>query len=365
MTTEAPRHEELYMALELGGSNWKVMSTLSLGRKPRSVSITAGALVDLDAEISKAKRRFDLPDSARVLSCYEAGRDGFHIHRHLVDQGVLNVVIDPASVAVDRRSRQAKSDRLDGEKMLKHLIRSQDDPKEWRTVRIPSIEEEDQRHLNRELSTLKKERTSHTSRIKSLLVLHNIRVSVNRKFLQILEGLVLPSGLRARLEREYERWTLVSNQIRDLEKMRRQRIKDAETRAERQAQQLCQLQGIGETTAWTVAHEMLGWREFTNRRQVGAILGLTPTPFVSDNIRREQGISKAGLKRVRALAVEVAWLWLRYQPQSDLSLWFKRRFGDGARSRKVGIVALARKLMIGLWRYVDQDILPRGATLKA
>ena len=359
------KYSALYVAFELGGSTWHVLSTVSLGRKPRRVRLPAGDYVALKAELADAKQRFGLRTDVPVFSCFEAGRDGFHLARYLESLGVNNVVIEPASVSVDRRARRAKTDRLDGEKMLKHLIRSQDDPSEWRVVRVPSVEQEDQRHLNRELETLKKEHTAHVCRIKSLLVTHNIRMPVGRKFLKQLEPLDIPPQLRARLEREYERWQLVAKQIAELKKQRRQRIQEAKTPAGRQARQLSRLRGIGETTAWTSACEMFSWRQFTNRRQVGSLLGLTPTPFVSDGIQREQGIGKDGLRRVRSLAIEVAWLWVRYQPQSRLSRWFQERFGRGKRSRKVGIVALARKLMVALWRYVDFGWVPEGAVLKA
>lgn len=366
MTTGARnKHTTLYLAIEMGGSTWKVMSTVTLGRKPRCVPMQAGDLTALEAEIYDAKRRFKLPESAQVCSCYEAGRDGFYPHRFLVGLGIDNVVVDPASISVDRRSRRAKTDRLDGERMLKHLIRSQDDPQEWRTVRVPDLDQEDQRHLNRELGDLKHERTAHVNRIKGLLVTQNIRVSVGRDFLEDLEGAAVEPRLRERLKREYRRLELVNAQIAELQSERRRLLKAPDTVAAHKAQRLHRLKGIGETTAWTTAHEMFGWREFKNRRQVGAILGLTPTPYQSDGIAREQGISKAGLKRVRALAIEVAWCWLRYQPHSRLSQWFNQRFGNGQRSRKVGIVALARKLMVALWRYVDFGIVPEGALLKA
>lgn len=367
MTAEAQSEytEVLYVALEMGGTTWKVFSTVSLGRKPRSVSILSGDVVALEQELSKAKQRFHLSESAPVKSCYEAGRDGFFPHRHLVSLGVNNVVIEPASLSVDRRARRAKTDRLDGEKMLRHLIRSQDDPKEWRVVRVPSVAEEDQRHLNRELGDLKKERTALTCRIKSLLVLHNVRMPVSKHFLSHLERLDLEPHLRSRLRRAFERREVALAQIGELRKERRALIQEAKTESARQAAELWRLRGVGETGAWTSANELFGWRQLRNRREVGSLLGLTPTPYHSDGGEHEQGISKAGLSRVRALSIELAWCWLRYQPESQLSRWFQQRFGSGKRSRKVGIVALARKLMIALWRYAEFGILPEGAVLKA
>ena len=300
-----------------------------------------------------------------MCSCYEAGRDGFWLHRHLIALGVANVVVDPSSVAVDRRARRVKTDRLDVEKLLRHLMRAQEDPKEWRVVRVPSVEEEDQRHLHRELGTLKRTRAAQTSRIKGLLALHGQRLSVNGKFRERLAALELPAQLRARLLRELERRELVCRQIRELENQRHELVKAAETRTAHRARRLAKLRSIGEASAWVLASELFGWRDLRNRGQVGSLLGLTPTPYNSDSSQREQGISKAGLRHVRALAVELAWCWLRLQPQSRLSQWFNQRFGSSGRSRKVGIVALARRLMIALWRYAQQGVVPEGVLLKS
>lgn len=363
--TDYTETETLYLAQELGGSTWKLGFTVSLGRKPRLVTIPAGDVARLASEIDKAKHRFGLSESARVVSCYEAGRDGHWLHRHLVALGVDNVVVEPASVSVNRRARRVKTDRLDVVKLLRHLIRYQEDPDEWRVVRVPSVEQEDQRHLHRELSSLKKERTAHTSRIKSLLVLCGVRMAVSTSFLARLGREEVPPRLRARLVREYQRRELVCEQIRELERERHQLTKTSETTTAQQTRQLSQLRGIGEASAWVFASELFSWRELRNRRQVGGLLGLTPTPYNSDQSEREQGISKAGLRQVRALAVEISWCWLRYQPQSRLSRWFRERFGNGRRSRKVGIVALARQLMIALWRYVEHGLVPEGAMLKA
>lgn len=367
MTTQTRKNDStapLYLALELGSSKWKLLSAVRLGARPRTVSIAAGDLAALKAEIAKSKQRHALGESAPVLSCYEAGRDGFWLHRELLSEGIENVVVDPSSIAVDRRARRAKTDRLDGEKLLRHLIRFQEDPQEWRVVRVPSVEDEDERHLHRELTRLKRERTQHTNLIQSLLVLHGLRLAVRSSFLEDLAQLSIPSRLRARLIRQYQRRQLVEDQIRELEKERRDLIASGETVTARQAAHLSKLCGIGETSAWVFASELFSWRELRNRRQVASLLGLAPTPYNSDQGEREQGINKAGLRDVRALAVEISWCWLRYQPQSQLSLWYHQRFGSGRRSRKVGIVALARKLMIALWRYTEFGIVPEGATLK-
>ncbi len=363
----------LFVSLELSNSKWKVGSGLSLGQKPREVNIPAGDLGRLDREIAAAKRRFGLAADALVLSCYEAGRDGFWLHRHLEGElRIGNVVIDPASVSVNRRARRAKTDGLDVRKLFKHLIRFQDDPKEWSVVRVPSVEEEDRRHVQRELETLKGEKTRHSNRIKSLLVLHGIRRSVNRKFLQQLseirlsDGSPLPRQLKARLEREYARWSLVVEQIEELKKQRREALREAQDPVAEKARRLMRLRGIGEHGGWQLSSELFSWRHFANRRQLGSYAGLTPTPHQSGGPAREQGIDKAGNAWIRPTLIQLAWGWLRFQPNSQLSRWFEARFGQGSRrSRRVGIVAVARKLLIALWHFVEHGVVPEGATLKA
>ena len=362
----------LYMSLELSNSKWKVASGLSLGQKPREVNIPAGDLDRLDRELAAAKRRFRLAADAPVLSCYEAGRDGFWLHRHLEKHQIGNVVIDPASVSVNRRARRAKTDGLDVRKLFKHLIRFQDDAKEWSVVRVPSVEEEDQRHLHRELKTLKAEKTRHSNRIQSLLVLYGIRRSVGRKFLnqlremRLADGSPLPRQLRHRLEREYARWTLVVEQITDVEKRRREALRHAQDAVAKKARRLMRLRGIGANGGWQLSSELFSWRQFDNRRQLGSYAGLTPTPHQSGGPGREQGIDKAGNAWIRPTLIQLAWGWLRFQPQSQLSRWFEERFGAGTRrSRRVGIVALARKLLIALWHFVEHGVVPEGAILKA
>ncbi len=361
----------LFVAFELSNSTWKVGSGLSLGQKPREVNLPAGDLGRLDREIAAAKQRFGLPADALVVSCYEAGRDGFWLHRHLTEQGVANVVIDPASVAVNRRARRAKTDGLDVRKLFKHLIRFQDDAKEWSVVRVPSVEEEDQRHVHRELETLKTEKTSHSNRMKSLLVLHGIRCSINRKFLDQLSELrladnsPLPRHLTARLKREYARWSLAVEQIAELQKQRRKALREAQDPVAEKGRRLIRLRGIGEHGGWQLSSELFSWRHFENRRQLGSFVGLTPTPHQSGGPGREQGIDKAGNAWIRPTLIQLAWGWLRFQPASQLSRWFEERFGQGTRrARRVGIVALARKLLIALWHFVEHGVVPEGATLK-
>lgn len=361
----------LFMAFELSNSTWKVGSGLSLGHKPREVNLPAGDLGRLHREIAAAKQRFGLPADAVVVSCYEAGRDGFWLHRHLTEQGVANVVIDPASVAVNRRARRAKTDGLDVRKLFKHLIRFQDDAKEWSVVRVPRVSEEDQRHVHRELETLKEEKTRHSNRMKSLLVLHGIRCSINRKFLhqlnemRLADGSPLPRHLKARLEREYGRWSLVLEQITELKKQRRKALRESQDPVAQKARGLIRLRGIGEHGGWQLSSELFSWRHFENRRQLGSFAGLTPTPHQSGGPGREQGIDKAGNAWIRPTLIQLAWGWLRFQPDSQLSRWYEERFGQGTRrARRVGIVALARKLLIAWWHFVEHGVVPEGAMLK-
>ncbi|MGB5549636.1 MAG: IS110 family transposase [Thermoanaerobaculia bacterium] len=375
-TTAAPREysEEkvLFLALELSNSKWKLGSTMSVGSKARERTIAAGDLGALHEEVSRAKRRFGLESSARVVSCYEAGRDGFWLDRHLRHAGIENIVVDPSSIEVNRRSRRAKTDRLDVGKLLRQLMRWwSGEPKVWGVARVPSVEAEDQRQLHRELEALKRERTRYTNRMTSLLVTQGIRLKVSRSFLARLSAVRLwdnspvPAGLRSRLEREYVRWTLVQEQIAELEKQRRSALRTARDRGAQTARRLYRLRGIGENYAWLASMEAFAWRRFDNRRQVGGMAGLTPTPYSSGQIQRDQGIGKDGNRRLRAATVEIAWGWLRFQPDSELSKWFQERYGPGSRrSRRVGIVALARKLLIALWRYLETGVVPAGAVLK-
>lgn len=363
----------LLMALEMSASKWKLGSTVGRAQRPRERTIAAGDLLSLHQELGRAKQRFGLSPSVRVVSCYEAGRDGFWLHRHLLEAGVENVVVDPSSVEVNRRRRRAKTDRLDVGKLLRHLERWWGGESQvWSVVQVPSVEAEDARQLHRELEALKSERTRHTNRMTSLLVTQGIRLRVGRQFLAQLsqarqwDGTAVPPGLRARLEREYERWELLSGQIRALEAQRREALRSSERADVETARRLYRLRGIGENYSWLVAMEFFAWRRFQNRRQVGGLAGLAPTPFASGDRDREQGIGKDGNRRVRAMTIEIAWAWLRFQPDSELSRWFEQRWGAGSRrSRRVGIVALARKLLIALWRYLETGVVPEGARLKA
>jgi transposase len=360
----------LFVALELSDKKWKL--ALSDGNKRRLVTITAGDLVALGEAVAKAKARFGMPGVVPIVSCYEAGRDGFWLHRYLVHCGVANVVVDASSIEVNRRARRAKTDRVDVEQLLRLLIRYHHGEKRgWSVVHVPSAEEEDARRLHRELERLKKERTGHRNRIQALCVSQGVRLQPRHDLLERLEaarlwdGSALPPDLQAEVRREAARLRLVDEQIRALEAEQARRLEEAMTPCHQQIAQLMHLRGIGLTSAWVFVMEYFGWRQFHNRKEVAALAGLTPMPYASGDSARDQGISKAGNRRIRTLMIQIAWGWLRYQPHSALSVWFNTRFAlGGKRMRRIGIVALARRLLIALWRYVQSGAIPEGASLK-
>lgn len=359
----------LYMAFELSNTKWKLV--FGDGMKIREKTVSAGDIPAVLDEIEKAKQRFKMDKDIPVFSCFEAGRDGFWLHRVLEEAGINNIVVDSASIEVNRRFRRVKSDRVDARKLLTMLIRYKNgEQKLWSVLHVPGVEDEDMRRLNREVSRLKKERTAHTNRIKSLLVLHGVQMKIRRTFLQELEKVVLwggqplPERIRDELKREYERYLLIQKQLSDVEQEKK-KVLESESEPVKKVWILQNLKGIGPVSAWLLIFEFFGWRDFRNVKQVGSAAGLTPTPYNSGGSEREQGISKAGNRRIRAVMIEVAWYWLRYQPQSSLSRWFMERFGNGgSRMRRVGIVALARKLLVALWKYIEQGMVPEGALLK-
>jgi len=377
-TTRDPQYTQLpkalYLALELSSRTWKLGMTVGFGQKARERNVSAGDLRGLREEIFRAKKRFGLNRSAPVYCCYEAGRDGFWIHRALVAMGIDNVIVDPSSIEVPRRKRRAKTDRLDVHKLLKLLIRYRlGEEKVWSVVRVPSVEDEDNRHLHRELMALKRERTQHVNRIKGLLTAVGVCLRPRRRALpeqlkqvRLWDASPLPAALHCRILREHERLQCLQRQIVELEGDRAECLRECGSPAVAKARKMNTLRGVGANGAWLLAMEFFSWRELRNRRQVGSLSGLTGTPHDSGNQVREQGISKAGNRYVRSLAVEMAWAWLRFQPRSELSQWYQQRFGGGGkRLRRIGIVALARKLLVALWRWCEQDLLPAGAELRA
>lgn len=370
--TNSTTHENvLYVALELGQNKWKLGAGVSCNQKTRFEDVPGGDTVTLLLRIRAAKERFGLPADAKVKSCYEAGRDGFWLHRMLLSEGIENVIVDSSSIEVQRRRRRAKSDRLDAGKLLTMLVRfAGGEARVWSVVNVPSAEDEDQRQLHRELKTLTEERTRQINRIKGLLVGQGVRLEeIKASFCQDLEevrlwdGSPLPPHLHRRLRREFERLQLIDKQMRVLEEERNQELRTSTSKAVEQARRLMELHGVGINISWIYAMELFSWRNIRNRRELGSLTGLTPTPYTSGDSAREQGISKAGNRWIRSVAIELAWCWLQFQPQSALSIWYQQRFGDGTRSRKIGIVALARKLLIALWRYLETGEIPQGAIL--
>ncbi len=371
--TQTPPYSErgcLYMAMELSASKWRLALSAG-GQRIREKTIPAGDRVRLMAEMVAGKRRFGLSEDAKVITCYEAGRDGFWVDRLLNELGVDNVVVDPASMKVDRRARRAKTDKIDAKRLLADLIRHHRGEKDvWKVVRVPSEEQEDKRRLHRDLERLKKERTQHRSRILSLLATQGVRVDALKALLtnldatKIWNGEPLPSALKAEIERQRDRLQLVEEQILAIRREQREQLKQPSTPELRMIKMLARLRGTGIDSAWVLVMEFFAWREFSNRGEVGGAAGLGGTPYNSGSMDHEQGISKAGNPLVRTRMVELAWLWIRLQPHSELSQWFMRRFATGgSRMRRVGIVAVARKLLIGLWHLVEHGAVPRGAVI--
>ena len=362
----------LHMAIELSNSSWKL--AFSDGKKMRYVGMDAGKLYQLENELKKAKKVFGLAEDTKIISCYEAGRDGFWLHRYFLSCGIENMVVDSSSIEVSRRRRRVKTDRVDAKMLLIKLMRYfAGEKKIWSVVRVPSEQEED-RQLGRELEVLKQEKTMHINRVKALLMQQGIKICspIRKKFLNELNCALtwdrrkLGADLKARIIREHERLQIVMQQIKSLKESRKERVERKDRPCMKQVARLQMLRGIGPESSWDFVMEFFGWRDFKNRKEVASLAGLSPTPYDSGQSQREQGISKSGNRRIRKLSVEIAWCWLRYQPYSKLSRWFKERFDEsGKRMRRVGLVALARRLLIALWRYLKYGIVPDGAIINA
>jgi transposase len=364
----------LLVALDLGNTQWKLACRARPADPPRVRTVPARDLPALAAELLAARARFGLTADAPVVSCYEAGRDGFWVHRALTALGVSNHVVDSASIEGNARRRQAKSDRLDAVALLDKLGQFVAGRRRvWSVVHVPSVEEEDRRQLHRELFIVTRERTRVTNRIKGLLALHGVVLPIARRLpvalpegVQAWDGAPLPPHAAARLTREWRRLDFLRREVRALVVERRAWLRAGGDGVVAMVRRLLALRGVGEVSAWIYTTEFFAWRQFRNRRQVGAAAGLTATPRRSGRTTTEQGISKAGNRYLRGLAIELAWSWLRRQPRSALSAWYRRRFATGGgRLRRIGIVALARKLLIALWRYLETGQVPEGAVLKA
>ena len=379
MTTNIDTGDVCCTALELSKTSW-VCAFAAPGDSQAIVhKIKAG---DVDRLIgilnsSKAKAEHRLGRPLHIVLCYEVGYDGFWLARFLIARGIRTIVFDPASFLMPRRGRRAKTDRIDAEGMTRTLRTWLSGDREVaRDVQIPSIEQEDAKRIERERKYLIEKRTSIVGRIKGLLALHGIWLTGKRigkglrerlDTMRTGDGRPLAPFLRRDIERMLRHYDFVSQQIEEVVADRKKALADRNGRfpqAEK-VQLLATLGAVGETTATVLVAEVYH-RSFETRRHVASFIGLAPSPYNSGDTDRDRGISKAGTKLARQTLVELAWFWLRYQPNSKLSLWWHERFGNmGMRGRKVGIVALARKLAIALWRFVEQGVVPEGATLKA
>ena len=361
----------LMLAFELGEDGWLLGFSTGFGQPVLRRKVASRDREAVRGAIDWARGRLGCA-KRRVVSCYEAGRDGFWLHRWLVAEGIENRILDSSSIEVNRRRKRAKTDRLDVTKLLGLLARFLAGERDaFSIVSVPSVEQEDLRQLGRELKLLKKDRTRVSHRIKGLLANQGLTIDLRQDLRAQLEGMrlwngdPLPRHLRERLEHYVDDFDYHTRRIRGLEQRRRELMRAKESPAVEKTWRLFRLRGVGIESSWTYGTEFFGWRAFRNGKQVGSLAGLTPMPFDSGSQRREQGIGKDGSRWVRAVAVEQAWAWLRFQPESALSKWYEQRFGHGSkRLRKIGIVALARKLLIALWHWVEHGVLPEGAVLK-
>lgn len=374
MTERSNLESTLLLAFELGEGSWLLGFSVGIGGKVLRRKIESRDTKGLLGEIARARAHFGLGRKARVQSCYEAGRDGFWLHRFLVSEGIENVVIDSASIEVNRRKKRAKTDRLDVialvDLLWRHVVGSRKPP--FAVVTVPEVQDEDLRHLGRELKLLKKDRTRISNRMKGLLANNGLVIRGRRALaaqvdsLRLWNGEALPPQFKARLLRYAKDFDYHSERIEGLERERSEMLRSKDRCASQEkVLRLLELRSVGIETAWIYGTELFGWRQFQNRKQVGSFSGLTPTPHRSGDLDVEQGIGKDGSRWVRGVAIEQAWAWLRFQPDSALSQWYQSRFGGGSkRLRKIGIVALARKLLISLWRFVEFGDWPEGAVAK-
>jgi transposase len=368
----------IFVSLELSRSTWLVTSlSPGKGEKMSKHSVTAGDIAGLLQLFAELKRRAQARTGQNypIVTIQEAGLDGFWLHRALQQEGIESHVVDPASIATPRRRRRAKTDRLDGETLLRTLLAyKRGEPRVCAMVVAPSPEEEDRRRLCRERRTLIAERITHVNRIKGLLFAQGISDyaplrrdrRVRLEALRTGDGRGLPSHVKAQISRELDRLELLLDQIKAVEAEQEALLAEARKPAGKNAPpdpvtMLLALKGMGANFAAVLWSEAF-YRQFSNRRQLAAYAGLAPTPWRSGGIEREQGVSKAGNPRLRTTMIQLAWLWLRHQDQSALARWFK---AHSQRGRKSAIVALARKLLVALWKYVTGGIVIEGAKMKS
>jgi transposase len=368
----------IFVSMELSRTTWLITSlSPGAGQKMSKHSVPGGDMAGLLMRLGQLqeKARARTGQVFPIITVQEAGLDGFWIHRVLLREGIESHVVDPASIATSRRRRRAKTDKIDGEALIRALLAyKRGEPRVCAMVRAPTPEEEDRRRISRERKTLTAERVQHVNRIKGLLFAQGIGgyEPLHRDRRQRLDDLTtgdgrpLPPHLKAEISRELDRLELLLEQIKCVETERDALLAQAkEASAVQPAALLLGLKGIGSEIVAVLWSEGL-FRPFANRRQVAAYAGLAPTPWKSGSIDREQGVSKSGNPRLRTTLIQLAWLWLRHQPHSALSQWFRDRVkANGSRLRKTTIVALARKLLVALWKYVTSGVVIEGAVMKS
>jgi transposase len=359
----------LYVAFELGKKNWKLAMTSGFGVTPWLRTVASGDLGAVARELARGRQRFGVPPTAVVVSCYEAGRDGFWIHRALTQRGLHNRVVDSSSIEVNRRARRTKTDRIDALKLVTMLVRvCCGEGRVWHEVRVPSVADEAARHVSRERTALTKEQTRLSNQIGGWLATWGCQVSGRA---QRTAGwwtrardwcdAPLPAAVQARIARAAERLTVLAAQIAALETHQEAAVATAP--GDSALGRLVQLKGVATTSASVLLDEGLIWRGFRNRREIGGLLGFAPAKYDSGDSEHDQGISRAGNAHLQAISIQLAWNWVRWQPTSALTRWYREHFGPRRRARRIGIVAVARKLLIALWRYVMTGVVPSGAIL--
>jgi transposase len=360
----------LFVAFEMSKNEWKMAMTSGFGVRPWLKTVASGDLAAVTRVVEAARQRFGLPATARVVSCYEAGRDGFWIHRALQTRGLENRVVDSASIEVNRRARRTKTDRVDALKLVMMLVRAcSGEQRVFAQVRVPSAEAEAARHRSRERTALVQEQTRLRNQIGSWLATCGCRVTARTRQqagwwtgARDWADAPLPTPVQARIARAEARLAVVAEQIATIDASQTTTVQRADPQSA--LARLVQLKGVATTSASVLVDEGVVWRAFQNRRQIGGLLGFAPAKYDSGESERDQGISRAGNKRLQSVMVQLAWGWVHWQRQSALTRWYQERFGRGKRARRVGIVALARKLLIALWRYATAGVLPAGAVLK-
>jgi transposase len=351
----------------LSKQSWKLALTSGFGVDPILRTVVAGDMAAVQTAVSTARQRFGLGDNAAVVSCYEAGRDGFWIHRALLQLAFRNRVVDSSSIEVNRRARRAKTDRLDALKLVRMLARvCAGERGVWREVRVPPVAVEAARHVSRERTALVQEQTRLVNQLRGWLTTYGTTLPTRRAdgwWTRVVDwaGQPVPDPVQERLARADARLRLIQEQLATLETQQQAAVTTAAPAMA--LTRLVRLKGVATTSASVLLDEGLVWRAFRNRREIGGLLGFAPVPYDSGDTQRSQGISRAGNERLQSISIQLAWNWVRWQPGSALTRWYRERFGTGKRARRIGIVALARKLLIALWRYATTGQVPAGAVL--